>query len=162
VAAALHERMHAPQLNCCREPTDGGQQDARRGGTAAAGHAKIPLCCCRTQETPGAPEDARGDQDQEGHQRDRRAHGGSKRHHEDRRAQRGDREKRQEDWREQRGSTGVSEQAAKPQGPNKQQQQEGFTIESWQTGSRKERGGFESQQTAAIGPSNGAGDAMRM
>jgi hypothetical protein len=41
------------------------------------------LCYCRIQETPGAPEDTRGDK--EGHQKDRRA----QRHHEDRRAQRG-------------------------------------------------------------------------
>ena len=38
---------------------------------------------CRIQETPGAPEDTRGNK--EGHQKDRRA----QKHHEDRRAQRG-------------------------------------------------------------------------
>jgi hypothetical protein len=57
-------------------------------GAAAAGYTELllcytTLCYCRTQETPGAPEDTRGNK--EGHQRDRRA----QRHHEDRRAQRG-------------------------------------------------------------------------
>jgi hypothetical protein len=75
-------------------------------GAAAAGRTKLLLCCCRTQETPGASEDTRGNK--EGHQRDRRTHGGSKRHHEDRRAQRGDREGHQEDRREQRGDRSSS------------------------------------------------------
>jgi hypothetical protein len=66
-------------------------------GAAAAGRTKLLLYYCRIQETPGTPEDTRGNK--EGHQRDWRA----QRHHEDRRAQRGDRGRYQEDRREQRG-----------------------------------------------------------
>ena len=54
-----------------------------RKGAAAAGRTKLLLYYCRTKETPGAPEDTRGNKDE--HQRDR----GAQRHHEDRRAQRG-------------------------------------------------------------------------
>ena len=97
--------QHALQLNYCREPTDSRQQDTRRGGAAAAGRTKLLPYYCKTHETPGAPEDTRGDQ--EGHQRDRRTHGGSKRHQEDRRAQRGDRERDPEDRREQWGMIGA-------------------------------------------------------
>jgi hypothetical protein len=67
-------------------------------GAAAAGRTKLLPYYCRIQETPGAPEDTRGNE--EGHQKDRRA---QKHHDEDRRAQRGDRERYQEDRREQRG-----------------------------------------------------------
>jgi hypothetical protein len=63
----------------------------------AAGRTKLLLYYCRINETPGAPEDTRGDK--EGRQRDRRA----QRHHEDRRAQRGDRKRHQENRGEQRG-----------------------------------------------------------
>jgi hypothetical protein len=69
------------------------------GGAAVVGRTKLVLYYCRrTQETPGAPEDTRGNQ--EGHQRDRRAHGGSKRHRQDRRG------------------TGGSERAVRPEGSN--------------------------------------------
>jgi hypothetical protein len=45
--------------------------------------SEYTVCYCRTQETPGAPEDTRGNK--EANQRDQRA----QRHHEDRRAQKG-------------------------------------------------------------------------
>jgi hypothetical protein len=69
-----------------------GTKTPGEGGAAAAGRTKLLLYYCRTQETP----------DQEGHQRNRRVHGGSKRHRQDWKAQRGGRERHQEDRREQR------------------------------------------------------------
>ena len=85
-------------------------------GAAAAGRTKLLLYYCRIHETPGAPEDTRGDK--EGHQRDRRA----QRHHEDRRAQRGDRERHQEDRREKRGDRSKPQSHKDPTG--------GFTSEN--------------------------------
>jgi hypothetical protein len=66
------------------------------------------LYYCRTQETPGAPEDTRGNK--EGRQRGRRA----QRHHEGRRAQRGI----GRDTKRTGGTTVGLERAARPQGFN--------------------------------------------
>jgi hypothetical protein len=94
-------------------------------GAAAAGctcRTKLPLLCAtrhctvynnRAQETPGAPEDTRGNK--EGHQKDRRA----QRHHEDRRqAPEGTAGGSGETPRGPEGTTGGSEQAATPHGSN--------------------------------------------
>jgi hypothetical protein len=70
-------------------PAIGATNSCWHSGAVKQYHARVAInyyyaiLRCRTQETPGAPEDTRGNK--EGHQKDRRA----QRHHEDRRAQRG-------------------------------------------------------------------------
>jgi hypothetical protein len=92
--------MHACATAKLESQRTAGSKTPRKGA-AAAGRTKLLLHYCRTQETPGAPGDTRGNK--EGHQRDRRA----QRHHEDRGEQRGDRERHQDDWREQRGDPSI-------------------------------------------------------
>jgi hypothetical protein len=89
MATAMYVYMHACATAKLESQRTAGSKTPGEGA-AATGRTDLLLYYCRTHETPGAPEDTRGDK--EGHQRDRRA----QRHHEDRRAQRGDRERHQE------------------------------------------------------------------
>jgi hypothetical protein len=87
-------------------------------GAAAAGRSKLLLCCCRIQETPGAPEDTRGIK--EGHQGDRRAE-----------TPRGPEGIGRDDTkRGPEGTTGGLEQAARPQGSNRRFQKRNGRYET--------------------------------
>ena len=85
MATVVYVYMHALQLNYRANGQRAArhQERAQRPRAALNYYYVLYTCYCRTQETPGAPEDTRGNK--EGHQKDRRA----QKHHEDRRAQRG-------------------------------------------------------------------------
>ena len=111
MATVVYVYMHALQLNYRANGQRAARhQDGAQRPRAALNYYYTILYYCRIQETPGAPEDTRGNK--EGHQKDRRAqttrtggHSGES----------------GETPRGPEGTTGKSEQAARPrrpQGPN--------------------------------------------
>jgi hypothetical protein len=68
-AAAMYVYMHACATAKLESQRTADSKTPGKGA-AAAGRTKLLLYYCRTQETPGTPEDTRGNK--EGYQRDRR------------------------------------------------------------------------------------------